>query len=232
LHIVKVILEDAWLMTEDKTWLPTHLYHVKRARVEPRFGFSLPLTPTEKSFRPTYRSSQHSGFIAFDTSYFSTLFVHGDEPIIRALLNMIIEPDSPAAGKRYSSGTRTCETILYRHDEFPRGMIGPALILWKVGKEGSRQLMIRVHPAIVEQVWDELHVCAETVGNINIEDARFDIGAIDLFGPMATEVLSAVLKVGKGTCSKVWQHLRGLGDATNLPIGAVLDLNLCDPRIE
>jgi ribonuclease P/MRP protein subunit POP1 len=219
-------------MTEDKTWLPTHLYHAKRARVEPRYGFSLPITPTEKSFRPTYRSSQHSGFIAFDTSYFSTLFLHGDEKKIRALLDMIIEPDSPAAGKRYSSGKRSCETVFFRHGEFPRGMIGPALILWRVDKGAARQLMIRVHPAIVEQVWDELHVCAKTVGEINIEDARFEVGAIDVFGPLATEVLAAVFRVGKGVSAKVWQHLRGLEDTSSLPIGAVLDLNLSDPRIE
>jgi ribonuclease P/MRP protein subunit POP1 len=219
-------------MVENKTWLPTHLYHAKRARVEPRYGFSLPITPTEKSFRPTYRSSQHAGFIAFDTSYFSTLFVHGTEDEFRSLLDMMIEPSSAAAGKRYSSGNRSCETILYKHSEFPRGMIGPAFILWKVGQRGQRQLMIRVHPAIVGQVWDELHACAKAIGNINIEDARFDIGAIDLYGPLATEVLSAVLKTGKGTSAKVWYNLRGLGDAACLPIGAVLDLNLSDPRIE
>jgi ribonuclease P/MRP protein subunit POP1 len=159
------------------------------------------------------------------------LFLHGDETKIRALLDMIIGPDSPAAGKRYSSGKRSCETVLYKHGEFPQGMIGPALILWRVGK-GARQLMIRVHPAVVEQVWDEVHICAKSVGEINIEDARFEIGAIDLFGPLATEVLSAVFRVGKGVSAKVWQHLRGLDDASSLPIGAVLDLKISDPRIE
>ena len=92
--------------------------------------------------------------------------------------------------------------------------------------------MVRVHPAIVQEVWDELHECAKTVGEVRIEDARFEIGAIDLFGPMASEALFAVLKVGKGTCSKVWNQLRGLDNATSLPLGAVLDLDLCDPRVE
>src|SRR5579859_2929007 len=49
---------------------------------------------------------------------------------------------------------------------------------------------------------------------------------------MATEVLAAVLNVGKGKCSIAWHHLRGLGDANSLPMGAVLDLDLCDPRVE
>ena len=219
------------LTVEDKTWLPTHLFHAKRARVEPRYGFSLPITPTEKSFRPTYRASHHSGFIAFDTSYFSTLILHGTEDSLRKLLDMIIEPGSAASGKRYSSGKRSCETVLYHHNEFPRGMIGPAMILWRAAGDGV-QTMIRIHPSIVTEVWEELHVCAKTVEGITIEDARFEIGSIDLFGPLATEVLFAVLKVGKGTCTKVWNQLRGLVEAGNLPLGSVLDFDLCDPRIE
>ena len=219
-------------MVEDKTWLPTHLYYTKRARIESRYGFSLPITPTEKSFRPNYRASHHSGFVAFDTSYFSTLFLRGTGEVLRELLDMIIEPGSAAAGKRYFSGKRSCESTLYHHDQFPRGMIGPALLLWKAGQNDSCQLMLRVHPAIVQEVWEELHVCAKIVGEVGIEDARFEVGAIDFFGPHATEVLFAVLKAGKGTCSKVWNQLRGLGDAGNLPLGAVLDLDLCDPRIE
>jgi len=110
-------------------------------------------------------------------------------------------------------------------------MIGPALLLWRP-KIDETQVMLRVHPAIVEEVWNELHVCAKTVGQIRIEDARFEIGAIDLFGPLSSEALFAILKVGKGICSKVWNQLRGLDKATSLPIGAVLDLDLCDPRVE
>jgi ribonuclease P/MRP protein subunit POP1 len=219
------------LMVEDKTWLPTHLYHAKRARVEARYGFSLPITPTEKSFRPTYRAANHSGFIAFDTSYFSTLFIHGSEEGLRNVLEMMVDPDSPVTGKRYSSGKRSCEITLYLHDQFPKGMIGPALVLWRTGQAGS-QVMIRTHPAIVTQVWEELHLCAEKVDNIKIEDARFEIGSIDLFGPLSTEVLFAILKVGKGSSSKIWHQLRGLTDPGSLPLGAILDLDLCDPRIE
>ena len=203
--------------------------------MEHRYGFSLPITPTEKSFRPTYRASHHAGFIAFDTSYLSTFFLHGAESSLSQLLNMIIEPDSAAAGKRYSSGKRSCEAILYHHDQFPRGMIGPALLLWDPKPESGeiRQLMVRVHPSIAEEVWDEIHICARKVqGDIKIEDARFEIGAIDLFGPTSTEALFAILKPGKGTSEKLWNELRGLTSPGNLPIGAVLDLDVCDPRIE
>jgi len=220
------------LIVEDKTWLPTHLYHAKRARIESRYGFSLPITPTEKSFRPAYRASHQSGFIAFDTSYFSTLILHGKEDALCRLLEIIVEPDSAVAGKRYSSGKRSCETILYQHDKFPQGMIGSALILWRGSQGSDRQVMIRVHPSIVWDLWEELHICAKKIGGVRMEDTRFEIGSIDLFGPTASEVLFAILKVGKNACSKVWHKLAGLGDPAALPLGAVLDLDLCDPRIE
>lgn len=220
-------------MVEDKTWLPTHLYHSKRARIECRYRFSLPITPTEKSFRPTYRASHHSGFIAFDTSYFSTIFLHGTQDVLRVLLGMVIEPGSPAAGNRYSSGKRSCETTLYHSDQqFPQGMIGPAIVLWKAGQKDLHHVMLRVHPGMVEEVWEELHVCVKKVGEVKIEDARFEVGSIDFFGPQATEVLFAVLRVGNTPCSEVWNKLRGLRDTGNLPLGSVLDLDLSDPRTE
>ena len=198
--------------------------------MDTRYAFSLPITPTEKSFRPTYRASKHAGFIAFDTSYFATFFIQGTEDRLRKVLDMVIEPGSAASGKRYSSGKRSCEITLHHHDQFPRGMIGPALLLWRPNATET-QVMIRVHPAIVEEVWDELHVCTRAVGEVRIEDARFEIGAIDLFGPLASEALQAILKVGKGTCGKIWNQLCGLDNATSLPIGAVLDLDLRDPRV-
>jgi hypothetical protein len=82
----------------------------------------------------------------------------------------------------------------------------------------------------VDQVWEELHFCSKQVGDVRIEDARFEIGAIDLFGPLSTEVLFSVLNVGKGVCSKIWEQLKGLGDPGSLPLGAVLNLDLTDPR--
>ena len=46
-----------------KTWLPTHLWHAKRARMtepkNPLWRFSIPITSTEKSYRPTHTSYRH-----------------------------------------------------------------------------------------------------------------------------------------------------------------------------
>lgn len=44
-----------------KAWLPTHIYHAKRAHMpnpkDPLWRFAIPLTPTDKIHRPTHRAA-------------------------------------------------------------------------------------------------------------------------------------------------------------------------------
>src|SRR5271163_1598662 len=48
-----------------KAWLPTHLWHAKRAHMtkptEPLWRMAIPLSPTEKSYRPTHRAGSSRG---------------------------------------------------------------------------------------------------------------------------------------------------------------------------
>ena len=66
---------------KDKSWLPTHLFHAKRAHMtppkEPLWGFAVPLKPTEKSYRKTHRATTSRGAIAWDTSYMSAIELRG-----------------------------------------------------------------------------------------------------------------------------------------------------------
>ncbi|KAL9026637.1 MAG: hypothetical protein Q9180_007454, partial [Flavoplaca navasiana] len=56
-----------------KSWLPTHVYHAKRAHMtepkHPLWRFAIPLSPAEKSFRKTHRAGSLRGCVAWDTSY-------------------------------------------------------------------------------------------------------------------------------------------------------------------
>ena len=74
----------------NKTWLPTHLWHAKRARMtepaKPLWRFAVPLTPTEKCYRSTHRSSGQKGAVVWDMSYMSTIGLYGtDEGVARVL---------------------------------------------------------------------------------------------------------------------------------------------------
>ncbi|KAF9230624.1 FAT domain-containing protein [Melanogaster broomeanus] len=42
----------------DKTWLETHIWHAKRAKMENMWGYRLAATPTEKAFRPSHHASE------------------------------------------------------------------------------------------------------------------------------------------------------------------------------
>src|SRR3569833_120377 len=73
---------------KDKAWLPTHLWHAKRAKMtspQSLWGFAIPLTPTAKSYRPTHRAAQQNGAVCWDTSYMATIRVQGDGKVLEQL---------------------------------------------------------------------------------------------------------------------------------------------------
>ncbi|OQU97347.1 hypothetical protein CLAIMM_03291 [Cladophialophora immunda] len=100
----------------NKTWLPTHLWHTKRAHMtrptEPLWRMSIPLSPTEKSYRPSHRAAGNQGCIAWDTSYMST-------------------PTrlSPAMHKKWKAGTRFARGWVSERDNEKRP-IAPVMVVW------------------------------------------------------------------------------------------------------
>ena len=119
-------------ITEDKTWLETHIWHAKRMHMENMWDYRLvrpvhifllyacvqldtpqAVTPTEKSFRPSHRASVH-GSILHDASYFATIEIKGPEDVIRAALDSCCDCQGPSPGaKRYVSATHR---LLEAHD--------------------------------------------------------------------------------------------------------------------
>lgn len=96
-----------------KQWLPTHLYHAKRSHMtppkEPLWRFAIPLTPTDKCYRPTHRAASLRGCVAWDTSYTSTIGVEGVEASLLGLLKGIGVEENMLVGKReakWRRGTR------------------------------------------------------------------------------------------------------------------------------
>lgn len=93
-----------------KQWLPTHLYHAKRAHMtppkEPLWRLSIPLTPTDKCYRPTHRAVSLRGCVAWDTSYFGTIGLDGVEASLLRLLKDIGVEANVLTGKRESKWRR------------------------------------------------------------------------------------------------------------------------------
>ena len=206
-----------------KTWIPTHLYHTKRAHMtppkEPLWRFALPLTPTEKCYRPVHRSISMRGAIAWDISYVSTIGLTGREDrlviILKALGVGKNADDSDTwheRGCRWRSGSRIWGGWLSDGKTGQSRGIGPAQILWCGTSEPAavdisdtrkcprrskviRKVIIRLHPAIFLQVWRlVVALCTSSKPAVVAEDLRFEIGSIEMIGPSTIEALVATLR--------------------------------------
>lgn len=119
-----------------KQWLPTHLYHAKRAHMtppkEPLWRFAIPLTPTDKCYRPTHRAASLRGAVAWDTSYVGTIGVEGVEASVLGLLKSIGIEEHILSGKKeakWRRGTRGLEGWIKERDGEKR-WIAKVMIVW------------------------------------------------------------------------------------------------------
>ncbi|KAL1866519.1 Ribonucleases P/MRP protein subunit pop1 [Diaporthe australafricana] len=206
----------------EKTWLPTHLWHAKRARMtspkEPLWRFAIPLTPNEKVYRTTHRASSAKGAVVWDMSYMSTIGLYGHGPgVERTLRSLGLSHDSlwDDRGKKWREGRRRWSGMLSKQNGGDaRRQIGPATVLWNPESVATqrlptdsaggdppnssevvqRQVYIRLHPSSFLEVFNILVALNKREQpRLYVEDLRFEIGSIELIGPGATEALSGVL---------------------------------------
>jgi ribonuclease P/MRP protein subunit POP1 len=246
----------------NKTWLPTHSWHAKRARMtdplEPLWRFAIPLTPNEKIYRPTHRAQGDRGAVVWEMSYMSTIGLYGKRAgIERVLKRAGVVQDScwNDKGKKWRIGTRSWTGVLSREiqtgqqNHGDRKMIGPCTILWNPEpptqednqelKQESRQVFLRIHPSAFLELFNELlSLIKQENPRLYIEDLRFEIGSLDLTGPGSTEALLAILRTypvkdkTKSDHTEIFQGLAGLTNAATLPAGAVLGFSVQDPRFQ
>ena len=119
-----------------KAWLPTHLYHAKRAHMtppkEPLWRFAIPLSPTDKCYRSTHRAASMRGCLAWDTSYMSTIGIEGVEASLLGLLRSVGVEEKMLIGKgaaKWRRGTRSWEGWMRERDGEKR-WIAPVAVVW------------------------------------------------------------------------------------------------------
>jgi ribonuclease P/MRP protein subunit POP1 len=249
---------------KEKTWLPTHLYHAKRAHMtppnEPLWRFAIPLTPTEKSYRPTHRASSAKGAVAWDTSYMATMRLEGVEKSLEGVLKGMGFGDhdpSSTKGKKLRDGVRVWSGWMHERDG-EKTAIAPVVVIWcarpseamdvemtgvdgPAKKEPKRCLFIRVHPSAFLQLWTEvLKVSKMQRPKVVVEDLRFEIGSIEITGPGSTEALLGALRpfkpedaqnVSEAVAENTWTSLAGLTNPAGLPSDALLAFDVSDPRL-
>lgn len=247
-----------------KTWLPTHMFHAKRAHMattkDPIWRFAIPLSPTEKSYRPTHRARGARGAVAWDMSYMSTVQLEGTEACIEAVLRGIgVNSDEAwgAKGKKWRAGTRSLQAWAFEKQQ-PARPTAPITLIWCVqpkvedvemvdadkasatSKKPRRKLFIRVHPSAFLQLWtDLLEISKRQNPPVMVEDLRFEIGSIEITGPGSTEALLATLQPVIGpdgltaqSPEATWLSLLGVSNPSSLPRNALLSFSVSDPRLQ
>ncbi|KAK0112934.1 hypothetical protein ONS95_014652 [Cadophora gregata] len=236
-----------------KTWLPTHLWHAKRATMtepkDPLWRFAIPLTSTQKSYRPTHRASGVRGAVCWDMSYMSTIGLEGPEASLQKLLKAVgIKEEAlwDARGTKWREGKRSWTGWLTREVKEKSIVVSPATVLWSPPPSGTEsdetsqkkakqsRIFVRIHPAAFIEVWTEvLRLSKLQRPIVHIEDLRFEIGSIEIVGPSSTEALLSVLHPYDESeeHARAFKALLGITNPGSLPSNSVLSFPVMDPRI-
>ncbi|KAI9755329.1 MAG: hypothetical protein M4579_004331 [Chaenotheca gracillima] len=124
-----------------KSWLPTHIFHAKRAHMtppkEPLWRFAIPLSPNEKVYRITHRASSARGAVAWDMSYMSTIYLEGVSSSIQTILESMGAGkggnDKGLVGKNgklWREGKRAWEGWLFAKGGWPAMPLAPVTVIW------------------------------------------------------------------------------------------------------
>ncbi|KAL7930410.1 ribonucleases P/MRP protein subunit POP1 domain-containing protein [Trichoderma chlorosporum] len=206
----------------NKTWLPTHRWHAKRARMtepkEPLWRFAIPLTPNEKVYRPTHRAQGERGTMVWDMTYMSTIGLYGNfAGMARVLQRVGVTHEScwDDRGSKWRQGTRAWTGTMSRERAGIQRPMCQSTVVWDPApqpqdvvqglgedeteqsrdeKKTQRRVFIRVHPSSFLELFNELlRLIKMENPRLYIEDLRFEIGSIELSGPASTETLLSVL---------------------------------------
>lgn len=222
---------------------------------EPLWRFAIPLTPTEKVYRPTHRALNIKGAIAWDMSYMSTIGLYGHGAgIERTLVALGMSHESlwNDRGKKWRQGRRRWSGLLSKQKGDVRRQIGPATVIWNpeaptpqpseetlnLTERAQRQVYIRLHPSCFLEVFEILvKLIKRETPRLYVEDLRFEIGSIDLTGPGATEALLGIIrpyhqvKDATEAHAGLFQSLAADAAVTDLAPDTVLGFSAQDPRL-
>ncbi|KAJ3346421.1 hypothetical protein HDU83_003114 [Entophlyctis luteolus] len=229
---------------ENKRWLDTHLWHVKRMHMVHKWGFllvgfsflfsaiNLPTKadyPNDQSTRATFRASQHAAITE-----------------IVAVVDSVADPTfMSVGGRRFLDGGRVGASFLHRAGAYPLGAIAPVTFFWV--SEGSTMdvdkadaaaegcLWIWCHPSAGSEVFELLNDASKDRG-VAVTSLKSKLCRFELTGPRSHAILQEVLKpdfeyAKNKLAHEVWKTLGPLRTPASIPPGVILSLSILDPRI-
>lgn len=210
-------------------WLPTHVWHAKRAKMMKRWDWNIPLTPTQKCFRSTSRASRVKGTVVQDATYYNTLVINFyTDDMKNIVLDYIKRITKKKNINKYIEKCNAWSGYIYLDEN--ADPIDKALIY--ISKSN---LMIRMHPSSYSILFSDVLKTFDEFDEITVHDCKYSIGSISLSGPKSIDVLhsmfyrSNIEPKSDGDYSYFLQ-LNRLSDINIIPNGTTFSFQIGDPR--
>lgn len=208
-------------------WLPTHMWHVKRFHMVKKWGYQIPLSPSQKCFRAVNRSAK-SGCLLYDTCYTSSCIIEANSSEgFKKILSSISKYQSKPYPKLLLNGSRSKSYdnwLFINGNKFMKGLI--------FAVESTNKILIRIHASGYEELFAHYkdYVLEHNLGQI--VDCRYSIGSIELSGPKALYTLSRVLHLSQDLTDvkKSWIEFSSYQDFSTIPSGTTFSFSVKDPR--
>jgi len=130
-----------------------------RFHVENKWGYKMPMAPTDKGYRALYRAAK-SHCSMRDVSFYSCLELQGPVDLISESFSRCFAPKqcNPLSlnSEMYKDGLREGSMYFYKNSEYPFGYVGKLRFRWR---RDMKALWLWVLPVNKEEVIEEL--CSE-----------------------------------------------------------------------
>ncbi|CAL8090806.1 unnamed protein product [Calicophoron daubneyi] len=235
-------------------WLPTHIWHAKRFHMTERWGWRLPLEPTNKVFKACQYAALN-GCLAFDMSYLSCLELCGPESELIECVQRLFQPYlcSPSISPPLNAqGVPDCaceQTGLFfaildnqqGKSLIGRSVLGPARLLWGVPdsfEKGVRCAYFWVHPAMRADALSLLEASSLLCDtspphtSVRVTDLTGQLCRMRTIGRQSHQLLADILvpqpHMENNEDWTIWRHVTSrASQACCLPCGTVLYLPSC-----
>lgn len=217
-------------------WLPTHVWHAKRAKMMKRWEWTIPNEPTQRCYRSTSRSSRLKGAIVFDTSYIGSIVINSytteTHDKVKNYLSEITKAKLDIE-KCIRMGI-SWNGYIYNPSE-SNDPIGRSTIV-SIRSENNLRFLVRVDPSLHAVVFNSfVHRFNETE-NISVHDCKYSLGSINIIGPKSITALQSIFYNEKDRPDneqfQKFMNLHKINDLTTIPEGTIFTFKVRDPRFQ
>lgn len=196
-------------------WLETHIWHAKRFHMVSKWGYKLPQSSCDKTFRSSYRATRKHCLMQ-DISYVGAIEIRGPLDVLKIGFERM-RGNGLGLGicaKAFIDGKRAGSIELFAIDSYPYGALGRFQFMWRreslnqSDNDEQRQLWLFAHPSVYQKLVDELctlfllqanhsdqqKIYSNKVTNVEIHERKNQLNRFRLTGPLAHAVLMAAFK--------------------------------------